>query len=214
MHPQGSLWDADAWGSVLEIVSGFVDDHPTNIMSQFFLFGPQPFHSLVPRNVEAILSSSFADYGFGVRADVFRPSAAPASSPRRATSGRRCAPCCAATSCACTYIHQLVDACVAEARTWTLAEARTRKLAASVSPGKDGKGGDDGDDGDNVSGSLIFGGKRMTALLAWRKTRYLGYRGISMLIEQIIAMNPADNDKAVRSQVLNVPLGGRDTTAA
>ncbi|KAK0712479.1 cytochrome P450 [Lasiosphaeria miniovina] len=67
------LWKEDARGEVLEFMSRVADEYPTNMLSQFFLFGPRYFHVVAPQNVEAILSSSFADYGFGVRADVFRP---------------------------------------------------------------------------------------------------------------------------------------------
>ncbi|KAK3372572.1 n-alkane-inducible cytochrome P450 [Podospora didyma] len=67
------IWDADARGNLMEEINSFVDDYPTNMLSQFFLAGPRSYHSIAPENVEAILSSNFSDYSFGPRASVFGP---------------------------------------------------------------------------------------------------------------------------------------------
>ncbi len=57
----------------MESLNIFIDSYPSKTCSQFFAFGPRWFLTLAPQNVEAILSSSFSDFGFGQRASVFRP---------------------------------------------------------------------------------------------------------------------------------------------
>lgn len=67
------LLDADANYRLMETLNTFMNDYPTNLCSQFFALGPRGYNSLIPQNVDAILSSSFSDYSFGVRSTVLRP---------------------------------------------------------------------------------------------------------------------------------------------
>ncbi|KAK3377285.1 cytochrome P450 [Lasiosphaeria ovina] len=276
------LWKEDARGQLLEFMSRFADEYPSNMLSQFFLFGPRYFHVMAPQNVEAILSSSFADYGFGVRADVFRPlcgagifteegaawkasrtllrrhlvrmqpraldglrehvdnllARLPAVSEGAAVvdlqplfydltldtasalllgksihalrhgaaaatpEARRNARFAASFETVLAGLsrrfrmvpfHNLYrskafrDACrfIHEFVDGYVAEIRSRTMAAAPASFSEKGGGDDG--GGDVSGGLVG---------------------------QIIDMNPDADDTAIRSQVLNVLLGGRDTTAS
>lgn len=68
------LWDSNRDGRLLAFLcSVAVDYEPRNNLSQFMLIGPRVFHTLHPKNVEAVLSTNFIDYGFGVRRGVFAP---------------------------------------------------------------------------------------------------------------------------------------------
>ena len=46
---------------------------PRNMLSQYLAIGPRAYHILDPQNLEVVLASNFADYGFGVRDEVFAP---------------------------------------------------------------------------------------------------------------------------------------------
>ncbi|KAI9931071.1 hypothetical protein MW887_010728 [Aspergillus wentii] len=68
------LWDSNAEGRLLAFLCSVAKDYePRNNLTQYLLFGPRAFHILHPKNVEAILSTNFKDYGFGVRPDIFAP---------------------------------------------------------------------------------------------------------------------------------------------
>ncbi|KAI1323340.1 cytochrome P450 [Xylariaceae sp. FL0255] len=68
------LWDSNADGRLLAFLCSIAKDYePRNNLYQFLLIGPRAFHILHPRNVEALLSTNFKDYGFGCRPSVFRP---------------------------------------------------------------------------------------------------------------------------------------------
>ena len=68
------LWDANADGRLLAFLCSVADDYePRNNLCQYLLFGPRAFHILHPRNVEALLSTNFKDYGLGSRPAVFAP---------------------------------------------------------------------------------------------------------------------------------------------
>ena len=43
------------------------------MVSQMFLLGPRTYHVMDPVNIEAVLSTDFHDYGFGLRPQVFAP---------------------------------------------------------------------------------------------------------------------------------------------
>ena len=68
------MFQKDAEGHLLQFFSSVADDHaPRNMVSQMFLLGPRAYHVMDPVNVEAILSTNFHDYGFGLRRQVFAP---------------------------------------------------------------------------------------------------------------------------------------------
>lgn len=46
---------------------------PRNMLSQYLAIGPRAYHILDPHNLEVVLATNFADYGFGVRDQVFAP---------------------------------------------------------------------------------------------------------------------------------------------
>ena len=68
------MFKEDAQGHLLQFFSSVADEYePRNMVSQMFLFGPRTHHVIDPVNVEAILSTNFHDYGFGLRHQVFAP---------------------------------------------------------------------------------------------------------------------------------------------
>ena len=68
------LWRADSEQHLLAFLCSIADGYePRNMLSQFLLVGPRAYHILDPRNLEAVLSTNFTDYGFGVRHAVFSP---------------------------------------------------------------------------------------------------------------------------------------------
>ncbi|KAK0715423.1 cytochrome P450 [Lasiosphaeris hirsuta] len=68
------LWDSNADGRLLAFLCSIAKDHePRNMLCQHLLVGPRAFHVLHPKNIEALLSTNFKDYGFGVRPSVFAP---------------------------------------------------------------------------------------------------------------------------------------------
>ncbi|KAH9902062.1 hypothetical protein F4778DRAFT_781308 [Xylariomycetidae sp. FL2044] len=68
------LWESNAEGRLLAFLCSITKDYePGNNLYQFLLVGPRAFHTLHPKNVEALLSTDFKDYGFRCRADVFAP---------------------------------------------------------------------------------------------------------------------------------------------
>ncbi|KAL2040798.1 hypothetical protein N7G274_006256 [Stereocaulon virgatum] len=68
------LWRSDAEQHLLAFLCSIADGfEPRNMLSQYFLFGPRAYHILDPRNLEAVQSTNFEDYGFGVRYEVFAP---------------------------------------------------------------------------------------------------------------------------------------------
>ncbi|KAI0556125.1 cytochrome P450 [Xylaria curta] len=68
------LWDSNAEGKLLAFLCSVAKDYePRNNLYQFLLVGLRAFHVLHPRNVEAILSTNFKEYGFGCRPAVFAP---------------------------------------------------------------------------------------------------------------------------------------------
>ncbi|KAI1264766.1 cytochrome P450 [Xylariaceae sp. FL1019] len=68
------LWDSNADGRLLAFLCSVAKDYePRNNLYQFLLIGPRAFHVLHPKNVEALLSTNFEDYGFGCRPAVFKP---------------------------------------------------------------------------------------------------------------------------------------------
>lgn len=91
------LWTSNSEGRLLAFLCSIaIEYEPGNSLFQYLLFGPRAFHVLRPENVEAILSTNFkgapqqynsnimrsisikfrlccADYGFGVRPDIFAP---------------------------------------------------------------------------------------------------------------------------------------------
>ncbi|RFU28119.1 hypothetical protein B7463_g8229, partial [Scytalidium lignicola] len=68
------LWDSNAEGRLLAFLCSIAKDYePRNNLYQYLLVGPRAFHVLHPKNVEAVLSTNFKDYGFGVRQQVFAP---------------------------------------------------------------------------------------------------------------------------------------------
>ena len=68
------IFQKDAEGHLLQFFSSVADDYvPRNMVSQMFLLGPRAYHVMDPVNVEAILSTNFHDYGFGMRRQVFAP---------------------------------------------------------------------------------------------------------------------------------------------
>ena len=68
------MFQKDAEGHLLQFFSSVADKYePGDMVSQFFLFGPRAYHVMDPVNIEAILSTKFHDYGFGVRRQVFAP---------------------------------------------------------------------------------------------------------------------------------------------
>ncbi|OAP59055.1 hypothetical protein AYL99_06353 [Fonsecaea erecta] len=68
------LWTSNAEGRLLSFLYSIAKDYePRNMLSQYLLLGPRAFHVLEPRNLEAILSSNFIDYGLGVRGEIFAP---------------------------------------------------------------------------------------------------------------------------------------------
>ncbi|KAF2177492.1 cytochrome P450 [Zopfia rhizophila CBS 207.26] len=68
------LWDSNADGRLLAFLCSIAKDYePRNNLCQYLLVGPRAFHVLHPRNVEALLSTHFKDYGFGARPAVFAP---------------------------------------------------------------------------------------------------------------------------------------------
>ncbi|KAK3352443.1 cytochrome P450 [Lasiosphaeria hispida] len=68
------LWDSNADGRLLAFLCSIARDYePRNMLCQHLLIGPRAFHVLHPKNVEALLSTNFKDYGFGVRPSVFAP---------------------------------------------------------------------------------------------------------------------------------------------
>ncbi|KAM7212185.1 cytochrome P450 52A13 [Rhypophila decipiens] len=68
------LWKSNADGHLLAFLCSIAKDYePGNNLCQYLLVGPRAFHVLHPKNVEALLSTNFKDYGFGCRPDVFAP---------------------------------------------------------------------------------------------------------------------------------------------
>ncbi|KAF2656367.1 cytochrome P450 [Lophiostoma macrostomum CBS 122681] len=68
------LWAANAEGRLLAFLCSIADGYePRNQLSQYLLLGPRAYHILNPRNLEAVLSINFKDYGFGARSGVFAP---------------------------------------------------------------------------------------------------------------------------------------------
>ncbi|KAK2753244.1 hypothetical protein FQN54_007935 [Arachnomyces sp. PD_36] len=68
------LWDSNSEGRLLAFLCSVAKDYePRNNLYQFLLFGPRAFHILHPSNVQALLSTNFKDYGFGVRREIFAP---------------------------------------------------------------------------------------------------------------------------------------------
>ncbi|KAL8720027.1 MAG: hypothetical protein Q9225_003043 [Loekoesia sp. 1 TL-2023] len=82
-----ALWNSDAEQRLLKFLCSIADGYePSNMLSQYLLFGPRAFHILDPTNLEVVLSTNFEglrhpvskaananDYGFGVRHGVFSP---------------------------------------------------------------------------------------------------------------------------------------------
>ncbi|KXX74791.1 Cytochrome P450 52A13 [Madurella mycetomatis] len=68
------LWDSNAEGRLLSFLCSVAKDYePGNNLCQYLLIGPRAYHVLHPKNVEALLSTNFHDYGFGCRPAVFAP---------------------------------------------------------------------------------------------------------------------------------------------
>ncbi|KAM7183302.1 cytochrome P450 52A13 [Rhypophila sp. PSN 637] len=68
------LWKSNADGHLLAFLCSIAKDYePRNNLCQYLLVGPRAYHVLHPKNVEALLSTNFKDYGFGCRPDVFAP---------------------------------------------------------------------------------------------------------------------------------------------
>ena len=68
------LFRADAKMQLLPFLCTVADNYePRNMLSQYLAVGPRAFHILDPVNLEAVLSTKFGDYGFGVRDEVFAP---------------------------------------------------------------------------------------------------------------------------------------------
>lgn len=68
------MFRKDGEGHLLQFFSAIADEYePRNMVSQLFLFGPRTYHVMDPVNLEAILSTNFHDYGFGLRRQVFAP---------------------------------------------------------------------------------------------------------------------------------------------
>ncbi|KAL2022262.1 hypothetical protein VTK56DRAFT_5872 [Thermocarpiscus australiensis] len=68
------LWEANADGRLLAFLCSTAQDYePGNNLYQHLLIGPRAYHILHPKNVEAVLSTNFKDYGFGCRPAVFAP---------------------------------------------------------------------------------------------------------------------------------------------
>ncbi|KAK3308480.1 uncharacterized protein B0T15DRAFT_572645 [Chaetomium strumarium] len=65
---------SNAAGRLLAFLCSIADRYePGNNLYQYLLIGPRAYHILHPKNVEALLSTNFADYGFGCRPAVFAP---------------------------------------------------------------------------------------------------------------------------------------------
>lgn len=68
------LWESNADGRLLAFLCSIARDYePGNNLCQYLLIGPRAYHILHPKNVEAVLSTNFNDYGFGCRPAVFAP---------------------------------------------------------------------------------------------------------------------------------------------
>lgn len=54
------LWASNSEGRLLAFLCSVAKDYePRNNLSQYLLFGPRAFHTLHPKNVEAVLSTNF-----------------------------------------------------------------------------------------------------------------------------------------------------------
>ncbi|KAM7188502.1 cytochrome P450 52A13 [Naviculisporaceae sp. PSN 640] len=68
------VWRANSEGRLLAYFNAVAKEYePGNNLYQYLLFGPGQFHVLHPRNLEAVLSTKFDDFGFGCRPDIFAP---------------------------------------------------------------------------------------------------------------------------------------------
>ncbi|KAK4101894.1 cytochrome P450 [Parathielavia hyrcaniae] len=74
VHGYRELWESNADGRLLAFLCSIAKDYePGNNLYQYLLIGPRAYHILHPKNVEALLSTNFRDYGFGCRPAVFAP---------------------------------------------------------------------------------------------------------------------------------------------
>ncbi|CAF9923181.1 MAG: hypothetical protein ALECFALPRED_002318 [Alectoria fallacina] len=68
------LWHSDSEQHLLAFLCSIADGYePRNNLFQYLLVGPRAYHVLDPKNLEAVLSTNFQDYGFGDRHGVFSP---------------------------------------------------------------------------------------------------------------------------------------------
>jgi hypothetical protein len=55
------IWEANAEGRLLEFFCNIAKDYePRNMVSQYFMLGPRCYNILIPKDVEAILSTNFS----------------------------------------------------------------------------------------------------------------------------------------------------------